>query len=65
MSASSIPVVQTGDQNTRMAHQRVKERLDVIAGLTKNTLPLDPLPTTASLADVITRLNEILERMQR
>lgn len=48
-----------------MAHQRVKERLDVMAGLTKNTLPLDPLPTTASLADVITRLNEILERMQR
>lgn len=65
MSASSIPVVQTGDQNTRMAHQRVKERLDVLAGLTKNTLPLEPLPTTASLADVITRLNEILERMQR
>lgn len=65
MSASSIPVVQTGDQNTRMAHQRVKERLDIMAGLTKNTLPLDPLPTTASLADVISRMNEILERMQR
>lgn len=65
MSVSSIPVVQTGDQNTRMAHQRVKERLDVIAGLTKNTPALDPLPTTAPLADVISRLNEILERMQR
>lgn len=48
-----------------MAHQRVKERLDVIAGLTKNTPALDPLPTTAPLADVISRLNEILERMQR
>lgn len=65
MSGSSIPVVQTGDQNTRLAHQRVKEKLDIISGSTKNMPTLDPLPTTATLADVITRLNEVVERMQR
>lgn len=65
MSGSSIPVVQTGDQNTRLAHQRVKEKLDAISGSTRNTAALEPLLPTATLAEVIVRLNEIVERMQR
>lgn len=42
----------------------VKQNLDAITGQARNTPKLAPLPSTATLADVIERLNTLLDRLQ-
>lgn len=65
MSGSAIPVVRTGNALQDRAHSAVKTRLDIMGGQLKNFPPLADLPATASLAEVIERVNEITRRMQR
>lgn len=64
MSGTSIPVVNTGNQVADRAHSSIKGRLDKMAGSLQNFKPLADLPATASLTDVIARLNELKNRMQ-
>lgn len=42
----------------------VKQTLDAITGQAKNMERLQPLPANATLAQVIDRLNEVVNRMQ-
>lgn len=50
------------DANRRMFDEAVKENLEVIMGFRGTRIK--PLPATASAADVIAKVNEILETLQ-
>lgn len=60
----AIPAVRTGTTDLDLAQAAIKQTLDSITGQARGSERLEPLPSTASLADVINRLNEILNRMQ-
>lgn len=60
----AIPTVRTGTPDLDRAQAAIKQTLDSITGQARGSERLDPLPSTASLADVINRLNEIVNRMQ-
>jgi hypothetical protein len=65
MSAKpAIPNTRTGDARTDLALAAMKQTLDQITGQARNAVRLDPLPSTATTADIIDRLNAITERLQ-
>lgn len=64
MSKPAIQTVRTGKPDLDQALSAVKQTLDSITGQARGSSRLEPLPATASLADVIDRLNEIVTRMQ-
>lgn len=64
MTKASIPVVLSGDAELRLFASSVKQNLDAITGQARNTKELKPLPTDATLAQVITQVNALLNRMQ-
>lgn len=64
MKKAAIPAVRTGRADLDAALAAVKQNLDSITGQARNSDRLAPLPPTASLADVIQRLNLITERLQ-
>ena len=59
-----IPVVRTGNPELDRALAALKQNVDAIVGQARNVDKIDPLPANASLADVIARLNLIVERLQ-
>lgn len=61
---AAIPTVRTGDPAVDRALDAVKHNLDALSGQARNSTRLDPLPASATLADVIEQLNAILARMQ-
>ena len=65
MSGSAIPVVRAMDQTAVRALGVIKTKLDTMGGQLQNFQRLAPLEDTASLAEVIERLNIMLDRMQR
>ena len=60
----SIPVAKSGRPDVDLALSASKQILDRITGQTRGGSRLDPLPSTATTADIIARLNEIVARMQ-
>lgn len=61
----AIPPVRTGNTPVDLAHAAVKQTLDSITGQARNAQRLDPLPATATLADVVARVNLIQDLLQR
>lgn len=60
-----LPLVKgTGDPQLDLFCQNVKQSLDGMTGQTRGRPKLEPLPATATLAEVIERVNEIVRRMQ-
>lgn len=64
MSKIAIPTTNSGNLQVDRALAAVKQNLDDITGQARNVQRLDPLPSTATLAEVITQLNRIVERLQ-
>jgi hypothetical protein len=64
MKKAAIPTVRTGQPNVDRAFDSIKQTLDSITGQARNVERLQPLPQTATLQQVITRLNEIVDRLQ-
>ncbi len=64
MTKAAIPVVSTDRPDLDRALAAIKQNMDAITGQARNTTRLQPLPSTASLADVIARVNEIVARLQ-
>jgi hypothetical protein len=64
MTKPAIPVVNTGQFELDLFASTVKQNLDAITAQARNVERLQPLPATATLAEVITRLNAITARLQ-
>jgi hypothetical protein len=64
MKKSAIPVVNTGQFELDQFAAAVKQNIDSITAQARNVERLQPLPETATLAQVIERLNAITERLQ-
>lgn len=64
MSKSAIPITPTGNPGLDRTLAAVKKNLDEITGSDRKGSSLQPLPSGASLAQVIAQLNAILERIQ-
>lgn len=64
MSKAAIPSVLTGKPDVDRALSSMKQNIDEITGQSRNATRLEPLPTTATLEDVIARLNAIVDRLQ-
>jgi hypothetical protein len=64
MNKSAIPTVNNGQFEVDQFAAAVKQNLDSITAQARNVERLQPLPATATLADVITRLNAITARLQ-
>ena len=64
MTKAAIPSVVTGKPDLDRALSSMKQNLDAITGQARNVEKLEPLPATATLADVIARLNAIVARLQ-
>lgn len=64
MKKAAIPVVRTGKPDLDLALSAIKQNIDVLTGQSRAVEKLDPLPTTATLQEVIARLNVLLARLQ-
>lgn len=64
MTKAAIPVVRTQQADLDLAMSAIKQNLDAITGQARNVQRFEPLPSTATLADVIERLNAIVARLQ-
>lgn len=64
MTKAAIPAVLTGKPDLDRALASMKQNIDVITAQARNVQRLEPLPATASLADVIERLNAVVARLQ-
>ncbi len=64
MSKPAIPSVRTGQGLLDQALSAVKATLDAITGQARNSERLQPLPSTATTAEIIDRINAITERLQ-
>ena len=64
MTKAAIPAVLTGKPDLDRALSSMKQNIDEITAQARNVERLEPLPATASLADVIERLNAVVARLQ-
>lgn len=64
MSKAGIPTVSTGNAPLDHALRTLKQNMDQITGQAPRMRQLVPLPSDATLAQVIARINEITERLQ-
>lgn len=64
MAKTAIPAVMTGNRDVDLALSSIKQNLDSITGQARNLDRFAPLPATASLTDVIDRVNAIVARLQ-
>lgn len=64
MSKAAIPAVRTGKPDLDRALSSMKQNIDELTAQARNVERLEPLPATASLADVIERLNAVVARLQ-
>jgi hypothetical protein len=64
MTKAAIPAVMTGKPDLDRALSSIKQNLDAITAQAKNVDRLQPLPTTATLAEVIAQLNAVVDRLQ-
>lgn len=62
---ADIPNVRSGTTSELVRFSdAVKQNLDQMKGVHKNTPRLESLPSGASLADCVAKINEIIDRMQ-
>lgn len=64
MKKAAVPTLATPDATLGAFASAVKQNLDAITGQARGAKKLAPLPSTATLAQVVARLNELLERLQ-
>ena len=64
MKKAAIPTVNTGQFELDQFAAAVKQNIDSITAQARNVDRLQPLPETATLAQVIERLNAITSRLQ-
>lgn len=64
MKKAAIPTVRTGNPEVDRAFDAIKQNLDSITGQARNVQKVAPLPTSATLADIINRINLLTERLQ-
>jgi hypothetical protein len=64
MRKSAVPTLNTGQFELDQFAAAVKQNLDSITAQARNVERLQPLPETATLAEVIQRLNVITARLQ-
>lgn len=64
MKKAAIPSVRTGQPELDRALAAVKQNVDAMTGQARNAGRIEPLPPTATQADIIKTINLILERLQ-
>ncbi len=64
MTKAAIPVVNSGQFDIDQFASAVKQNMDAMTGQARNVTRLQPLPTTATLAEVIAQLNAVVDRLQ-
>lgn len=64
MSKAAVPAVSTGQAQLDQFAAAVKQNMDQMTGQQKNAVKLTALKPTATLADVITLTNALLNRLQ-
>jgi hypothetical protein len=64
MTKAAIPVVNSGQFDIDQFASAVKQNMDAMTGQARNVARLQPLPTTATLAEVIAQLNAVVDRLQ-
>lgn len=62
MKKRPIPLAPAGDAARARFDSAVKENLEILMGQRGGRI--EPLPASASTADIIAKINEIIERMQ-
>lgn len=62
MKKQAIPDVPPGEEATRKLLQALKQNVEVISGRQRNAIT--KLATTATLADVVSKLNEVINQLQ-
>lgn len=60
----AVPPLNTGNGDIDRFSEAVKTNLDSITGQQKNAVKLLPLASTATTAEIIARLNALLDRLQ-
>jgi hypothetical protein len=58
-----IPVVQTQNRTMDLAFASIKENLELITGARPSIGKIQKLPVTATLDDVVAKVNEIVSRL--
>lgn len=64
MRKPSIPPTSNLALDIARVVEPLKQNVELITGARPGAVSLDPLPTTATLSDVITQLNKILSRIE-
>jgi len=64
MSKPAIPAVRTGQIELDRALSAMKETLDAITGQARNVQRMEPLTDSATLSQVVARVNQLVERLQ-
>ena len=64
MKKAAIPTVRTGQPDVDRAFDAIKQNLDAITGQARNVQKLTPLPATATIQEIISRINLLTERLQ-
>jgi hypothetical protein len=59
----SIPLVMTQDRAMDMAFLALKENIEIITGARPNIGKIQKLPSDATLAQTIDKLNEVISRL--
>jgi hypothetical protein len=58
-----IPIVNTGDRAVILALNAMKENIELITGVRPGTRQISTLGTSASTSDMISKINEIVTRI--
>ena len=64
MKKPSIPPTSLLALEIARVVEPLKQNVELITGARPGAVSIDPLPATATLADVITQLNKILSRIE-
>lgn len=64
MTKAALEKLQSADPALNRFAAAVKQNMDQMTGQTRNATRMVPLPSDATLAQVIARLNEIADRLQ-
>jgi hypothetical protein len=65
MKKPAIPVTSSLPLDLAQIVEPLKQNVELITGVRPGSVALSALPTTATLADVITQLNKILSRINQ
>lgn len=64
MKKVAIPVLHSGQPEIDAAFAAAKQNLDNLTGQQRNTVAIKPLASTASTADIIARVNALIDRLE-